>query len=455
MNRLVLTRYAKKLFVYIALYTLTVGIIFSTFFFAPRSGQEFHILRAVIVFFCTVLLTKYFVYMILSPWHDVFAIYRDIKYRNKLAHVTPRVSVLIPARNESVGILRTIDSLLKSTYRNAEIVIVNDGSTDDSDARIRSFIHRYENGKTEYANDIALVYRYQPSGGKGNALNHAFACSEGDIIVSIDADCIVFPDTLSHFVRCFSNPEVMAAVGNVKIGNTNTIIGVIQYLEFLFSFYFKKAESVLGTIYIIGGAAGAFRRSVFQKIGTYSTTNITEDIELSVRIQNAGMKVVYADKALVYTEGASEMKGLLKQRLRWKRGRFETFLTHKNLFFSLDKKHNKILSWVILPLAYFGELQLSLEPFFLVFLYVYSFFIHDFSSFISGIIVVASMFFVQLFFDNGEKKALSFYLLAPIGWLLFYVSTFVEFNALLHSILGLARKQEIKWQEWQRTGIDR
>ena len=72
----------------------------------------------------------------------------------------------------------------------------------------------------------------------------------------------------------------MAAVGHVKIGNRNSSIGIVQYLEFLFSFYFKRAESLLGSIYIIGGAAGAFRKEVFETLGGYSTNNITEDIEL-------------------------------------------------------------------------------------------------------------------------------------------------------------------------------
>jgi cellulose synthase/poly-beta-1,6-N-acetylglucosamine synthase-like glycosyltransferase len=188
-------------------------------------------------------------------------------------------------------------------------------------------------------------------------------------------------------------------------------------------------------------------------VGKYNTKNITEDIDLSVRIQDAGLKIVYASDAIVYTEGASDISGLIKQRLRWKRGRFETFIDNRHLFFSEERQHNKILSWIILPLSYFGELQLSLEIGFLIFLYIYSYLSSDFSSFISGIVVVSSMFFIQMFFDDKKTKKVSFYILAPIGWLLFYVSTFVEFNALFKSLWGLARKQDVKWQKWQRKGV--
>ena len=209
----------------------------------------------------------------------------------------------------------------------------------------------------------------------------------------------------------------------------------------------------MNTIYIIGGAAGAFRRETLEKVGVYNTSNITEDIELSVRIQRAGMKIVYAADALVYTEGASELRGLMKQRLRWKRGRFETFFEHKSLFFSTRPEHNKFLSWVILPLAYFGEVQLAFELLFLIFIYIYSYLNNDFSSFISGMIVVGSMFAVQMFFDDHKTKRASYYLLVPIGWMLLYLTTYVEWNALIKSIWGLVRKKELKWQKWQRQGV--
>jgi cellulose synthase/poly-beta-1,6-N-acetylglucosamine synthase-like glycosyltransferase len=394
--------------------------------------------------------------MILAPWHDVAMRTQEIRYSDKkIGHYKPKVSVIIPAWNEEVGLLNTVKTILKSTYTNVEIVVVNDGSTDNSDGIMRAFTARYKNKQKQRGegNTVDLRYFYIENGGKGKALNYGISNSTGDIIMSIDADCAVLPDTIGNFVKVFRNPKVMAAVGNVKIGDTNTLLGTLQYLEFLFSFYFKKAESFVNSIYIIGGAAGAFRREVFEKIGVYNHSNITEDIELSVRIQRAGMKIVYAADAIVFTEGAAALGGLIKQRLRWKRGRFQTFNTHKKLFFSADRKHNKVLSWVVLPLALFGDLQLFFELYFVAFLYIYSLYTHDFSSFISGIIVVSAMFFVQLFFEDKTKKRASLYFLAPIGWLMFYISTFVEYNALVKSAWGSATKQKLIWQKWERKGV--
>ncbi|HVV39086.1 MAG TPA: glycosyltransferase family 2 protein [Candidatus Paceibacterota bacterium] len=387
--------------------------------------------------------------MAISPWYDVLDRYFRV-YKPKRAYA-PSVSVIIPAWNEEVGLLSTVKSILRSTYRNVEIVVINDGSTDNSDAIFRAFLEEYK-AIPDNPNKMPIVYRYKENGGKGIALNKGIEISKGEIIISIDADCALLPSTIGNFVRHFERPSVMAAVGNVKIGNTEHLLGTLQNLEFLFSFYFKKADSLFNTIYIIGGAAGAFRREVFEKVGSYSNTNITEDIDLSVRIQEAGMKIVYAADAIVYTEGASEMTGLMKQRLRWKRGRFQTFFEHRKLFFSNKKRHNKLLTWGVLPLAVFGDIQLFFEMLFLSFLYIYSYLTHDFSSFISGIIVVSVMFAIQIF-DDPRSTRPSLYLLAPIGWLLFYVTTVVEYRALLASLRGMLQGKKLKWQRWEREGL--
>ncbi|MBI2120900.1 MAG: glycosyltransferase family 2 protein [Parcubacteria group bacterium] len=454
-----------KVCIYGALYAFTLGIIASVFYLAPNERNDFPIFRSFIIVFATILLVKYFIYMFLSPWHDVAVLWREKKKERRsekqrwskqsaTATAAPRVSVIIPAWNEEVGLLTTVKTILASTYRHVEIVVINDGSTDSSDRMMRDFLAEYEETTRQEprTTHIDIVYFYKENGGKGVALNTGIEISTGDIILSIDADCAVSPHAVANFVKHFDDPLVMAAVGNVKIGDTKTILGMIQYLEFLFSFYFKKAESLLNTIYIIGGAAGAFRREVFEQIGMYNHGNITEDIELSVRIQNAGMRIVYVSDAIIYTEGASTLTGLMKQRLRWKRGRFQTFYDHRHLFFSSEKHHNKILTWFVLPLALFGDTQLFFEVIFLSFLYIYSFLTHDFSSFVSGIVVVSSMFAVQMFFDDKTTNRLSFYFFAPIGWLLFYVSTMVEYYALVQSFWGFYRKKEVTWQKWQRTG---
>jgi len=443
-----------KLAVYAVLYLFTIAIIASSIVLKPHpfDNPAMHIMRTIIVVFSSVLLAKYTIYMVLAPWHSMLA-KRDKKIVDHFVKdYKPLVSVMIPAWNESVGIRSTIKSLLGSTYKHLELVIVNDGSTDDSDAMMRRFIEKYEREMADVPNDqrIEIVYYYQQNGGKGSALNTAIALSHGDILVSIDADCVVDSRAVEAFVKAFRDPRVKAAVGNVRVGNVGTLVGTIQALEFSFSFFLKKSDSLMNTIYIIGGAAGAFRREVFDRLGGYDISNITEDIELSVRIQAQGWKIVYVPDALIFTEGASTLQGLMKQRLRWKRGRFQTFWEHRRLFFSLDPRHNKLLCWVILPLTIFSELQLGLEPLFLFVLYLFSFASGDFSAFLSGVVVVSLMFAVQA---ADSKEGNGYLWLAPIGWLLFYLCTFVEAYSLFKSIWMMIRKKEVKWQRWTRQGV--
>lgn len=437
-----------KVSTYLLFYIITTYLIFSAIYVSDLSNKHYW-LQNIIIFLSFFFLMKYFIYMLVSPWYDTKLAIWKLKKRKDIERYNPKVSVLIPAWNEEVGLLTTVKSVLKSSYQNMEVVIVNDGSTDNSDTMMKKFLA--EDGK-EFEGKI--IYHYQQNGGKGSALNKGISLSTGELIVSIDADCLVDKRAIENFVIHFADREVMAAVGNVKIGKVDTFISTAQYLEFLFSFYFKKADSVLGSIYIIGGAAGVFRKEVFEKLGGYSDTNITEDIELTVRIQQAGMKIVYAADAVVYTEGANDIKSLKKQRLRWKRGRLDTFLKYKNMFFSMKKEHNTFLSWFAMPFAVFGDVELIFEIPFLSFIIILAYISHDFTPFIGTMLVVAFVFLVQSFgIDSRNNNKKLSYLLAPIGWLVFIIITYVELTALVLSFKALYTGETIRWQRWQRKGI--
>lgn len=438
---------AKSYLIYILLYTVTIGMVVSIFLIAPIHKEQFKLMDIIITAFAMTLVTKYikgFLFMMIAPWYDVWKKIDNSRWGKK----APKVSILIPAYNEEVGLLSTVKTILASEYRNVEVIVVNDGSKDGSDKMMRDFI-----AKQSIWRGIEVKYFYKENGGKGKALNYALGQATGSIIMSIDADCVLTPTTIGNFVRRFDNPLVMAAVGNVKIGNTNNPITMLQKLEFQFSFYWKKAESVLGIIYIIGGAAGAFRREVFDRFGGYDTSTITEDIDLSVKLQAAGLKAVYADDAVVYTEGANELKGLVKQRLRWKYGWIRTFMDHSYLIFSRKKKHNKMLTWFIIPFTYLNNVLLMFEPWCIVLLYIYCVLTYDFSPFISWIILESSPFFIHAVFDDKKSRNISFFALSPISWLLFHLSTYVEYRALTGALRDLIMKREATWGVWSRTGV--
>lgn len=237
----------KKFLVYFLLYLLTGWIILSVFLWVPATDAHFPVLRLIIICFATILLVKYFVYMVVSPWSRVFIAMKEAARRNKHLRVPyhPKVSVLVPAWNEEDGVITALETLLKSTYLNTEIIVIDNASTDHTAEHLHTFVQKYTRSIRTHSPHIQLVSIKETTQGKGHALNKGIETATGDLILSIDADCSVSPTMIEHFVHCFEDPTVMGAVGNVRVGNTSLLLGVVQYLEFLFSFYFKKCFVLL------------------------------------------------------------------------------------------------------------------------------------------------------------------------------------------------------------------
>jgi cellulose synthase/poly-beta-1,6-N-acetylglucosamine synthase-like glycosyltransferase len=243
----------------------------------------------------------------------------------------------------------------------------------------------------------------------------------------------------------------------VRIGNINKrIIGRMQQLEYLFGFYFKRAHCVMGAEYIYGGACAAFRRSLtFDRFGLFDEENKTEDIEMSMRSKFYGLRSVYAEDVICYTEGASSYMGLINQRLRWKKGRFDTFLKYRRMFFSLHNKHNKFLGWFILPSAVLSEIQLLLEPIGATLLLTYSFVSGEYVSLALSMLFVSVTYIVVSIFGTNIplQQRLSLLAFLPFTWPLFYLVVWIEFHALLRGAHMVLRGDSLEWQQWDREGI--
>jgi poly-beta-1,6-N-acetyl-D-glucosamine synthase len=415
--------------------------------------EIYSVMRYVITTLASIVLIKYFIYLVLAPlylpakelWK--LKLKKEIKANPELKNYEPLVSVVIPAWNEEVGIITTIKSVLSNTYKNIEVIVINDGSTDNTETVVKNFIQI--NGEIKKF----VKYYSQSNAGKGTALNNGIKKSKGEIILTMDADSAHDTKAIENLVRYFQDPTVDALVGNVKVTNTHTIVGLLQKLEYIFGFYFKRVHSIFNAEYIFGGACAAFRKkTTFDKLGLFDTQNKTEDIEYSMRIKLNGLKAVYGEDVITYTEGASDLVGLYKQRLRWKKGRIDTFIKYKELFFSTNPQHSKFLSFVVLPFAVLGEFQLFLEPAFFTLVWTYTLLTGDFVS-----VTLSSLFIFFTFFAAialGDKKTNIFYLLLfPAFWLAFYVLVFIEFLALNKSIELALAKKEVTWQQWNRKGV--
>ncbi len=412
----------------------------------------YELIRNATRIFAALLLFKYTFFLVVAPFHRVREALRSLKIAKDSAKDSylPLVSVLVPAWNEEVGIVSTVESILHNNYPRIEVVIINDGSTDSTHEKMHEFITR---NRRSLPKGKRITYNYKENGGKGRALNTAIQKAKGEILITVDADSIADDHMIKNIVRYLRDDKVDAVVGNVKVAGEITFINLLQRFEYLFGFYHKRAHSVLGAEYIYGGACAAFRKStIFDQIGHFDTGSITEDIEMSMRTRYHGRNAVYADDALCYTEGASSIMGLVKQRIRWKKGRFEAFSRYKKMFFSTKINHNRWLAWFILPFAMLAEIQLLFEPIGLTLLIIYSYITGDYSSLVLGALFVDLMFTVVGLFT---EKAKNWWIvpLFPFTWMIFYVLVWVEYMALLKSLSASIRSEALAWQKWQRKGI--
>jgi poly-beta-1,6-N-acetyl-D-glucosamine synthase len=442
----------KSLLMLVCLYSITAGIFY---LYSQNQSEPSGIMsdaRFVIFVLMSPILFKYVLQLSLLPIYAIIERVRAKRHNlDSTAENLPKVSVLLPAWNEQVGIIKTIQSVLNSRYTKLEVIVINDGSTDNTDQLVQAFKKRYQAQASN--SSIELKYLSLKNAGKASALNTALKSVTGDIVMTIDADCIMDKDAVAKMVQRFTDNKVGAVAGNVVVGNRRKPIELIQQLEYLYGFFFKRADSVLNSVYIIGGAAAAYRKDLLIKLGGFDHTIITEDIEMSMRILAEGYKTRYAADAIVYTEGPSDFKSLCNQRLRWKFGRLMTYFKHKTLFFNCSKKLNPYLTCILLPLALYVELALLLEVAMLAVFYVYTIYANDYLPLVILISFTSFMVISQIIFDVKSKFHLNLVLFAPVAWVMFYFVDLVELQALIRSIKRIIRRESLEWQKWVRVGM--
>lgn len=385
---------------------------------------------------------------------DIYDIVQIIKKSKKRRSYNPAISVIIPAFNEETGVIRTIESVMASTYDKKEIIVVNDGSTDQTKTKLRSF-------QKKYPGIISVIN--QPNAGKAEALNNAiFNRARSPLVMVLDADSLLRPDALKNMVAHFRDRRVIAAASNVKILPTKSTLGLSQRIEYLISYRMKRSMSIMNMEYIVGGVGSTFRRSVLLKVGGYDTDTMTEDIDLTVKLikifGNTKNRIHYAADSVAYTEHVLSFASLVKQRFRWKYGRFQTLLKNKDMFFSTAKQYDKKLTWVQFPYALVGEIVLLVEPLLIGYILWVTVAYGDTTSLMSVYIIVSSFIFLMLLGEDTEttKTKLSLSLILPLAYILMYILAVVEFLALMKSIKqhkSLINKtmEKSSWQHVERS----
>ncbi|MCE2612138.1 glycosyltransferase family 2 protein [Flavobacteriaceae bacterium D16] len=341
-----------------------------------------------------------------------------IHYRNKnsfgdlskvmASPIAPGITIIAPAYNEALTIVENIRSLLSLQYVNYEVMVVNDGSKDDT---LKKMIEAYDLEQVERSIDpnwpckpIKAIYKSRQrsfsrltvidkvNGGKSDALNTGMRLSENKYVGCIDVDCLLLPEALLHVVKAFyqrSEKRVIAVGGVIRIANSCKISGgqleeirlpknwlaKFQLLEYTRSFLLgRMAWGRIDSLLIISGAFGFFDREIALAAGGYNTNTVGEDMEIVFRMRRymhereLPYTVEYIPDPLCWTEVPESTKILINQRDRWARGNLETLYHHKDMFFNPRYGRLGMLSypywffyeWLAPILEFFGFISIVL-----------------------------------------------------------------------------------------------
>lgn len=363
--------------------------------------------------------------------------HRKLKHLDKSFIIYPTISVIIPAYNESMTILKTISSIVENGYpqNKLEIIVIDDGSTDPT-AKI---VQEYKDNH----NTVNIIIVSKPNSGKANALNTGIRdYARGDLVMCLDADSFLTKEALKKAAVHFLDPNVYALASNVKIKEGKGLLNLLQRFEYTVCYQMKRGQTIYNIEYIIGGIGSTFRKNFLTLINYYDNNTVTEDIDLTMKMLqygNKAIKVIYAADVVAYTQSVLSISELIRQRFRWKWGRYQTFWKNRSMFFSTEKKFTKGLTWIYLPYAIFGDFAFFFEPLVIGYIIYLAAAYHDFLTLLSAVIVISFYITMNILAEDtiNYQNKIKMILLAPFMYFLFYILSYVEYIALLKSLIKI------------------
>jgi cellulose synthase/poly-beta-1,6-N-acetylglucosamine synthase-like glycosyltransferase/peptidoglycan/xylan/chitin deacetylase (PgdA/CDA1 family) len=362
---------------------------------------------------------------------------RKVRKRKFSASFRPAVSVVIAAYNEEKVVARTVRSILNNGYQDIEVVVVDDGSKDET-LRVLN---------EAFSGDERVRIFTQPNRGKSEALNHAIAESRNDILVALDADTIFRKGTIEKLVRHFNDAKVGAVSGNARVGNRKKWITKFQSIEYIYGFNLdRRALDVLNAITVVPGAVGASRKDLIVACGGFGHDTLAEDTDITLAIRRLGYEIRYEESAIAYTEAPETARALAKQRFRWAFGTLQAAWKHRDATFNPEYGY---LGFVALPSIWiFQVLLAALSPFAEIAMIIALF---------AGNWRIVMLYYFALFGLELLTGALAYTLERAKPWdlvLLFVQRIFYRYlmyYVLFKSVLYALRGRLVGWGKLERT----
>jgi len=323
---------ALRIFVIIGGLFFLLLVALATWLLIERTDHEWSKWLATGAFVFVILFVAFLIVRVF--FFAFFSIVHLITYRRKLAaddrqtalgFSHPSVSIIVPAYNEEKVIADAVRSHLGIDYPDFEVVVVDDGSSDQTAEKAREVAAEDALGRVK-------VHRI-PNGGKGNALNFGIREARGEFLLCVDADSRLDPDSLRYAVRHMRDPRVGAVAGNVKVLNRHKILTGLQALEYIVGQnLMRRIFGLFGCVGIVPGPFGLFRREALEEVGYYTDDTFAEDCDLSLRLIAARWRIVDEINSVVRTEAPEKLLPFIKQRYRWTRGVLQSIRKHRKGF---------------------------------------------------------------------------------------------------------------------------
>jgi cellulose synthase/poly-beta-1,6-N-acetylglucosamine synthase-like glycosyltransferase len=308
----------------------------------------------------------------------------------------PPVAILVPMHNEEMGIIQTVDSLSLLTYPSLSVIVINDGSTDQSLELLKSEFFLKSSApiypcplKTEKVQAVyysekfpSLMVIDKERGGKGDALNAGINATSYPLVLTVDADTVLEKDALLRIVPSFIHEKGVGPQGGTirilkrsKQGRVSRYLSAVQSVEYLRAFlYGRLGWNALGGNLIVSGAFGLFNRSALIQVGGYNVGNITEDLEVTINLtcqqreKYQKRAIQFIPDAVAWTRGAETISALGRQRERWHRGLIESVFKHRKVLFNRKYGLTGFLAFPYLIIAEMIQPVVEVLAFFSIFL---------------------------------------------------------------------------------------
>jgi cellulose synthase/poly-beta-1,6-N-acetylglucosamine synthase-like glycosyltransferase/peptidoglycan/xylan/chitin deacetylase (PgdA/CDA1 family) len=357
-----------------------------------------------------------------------------------LREIHDPVAVLVPAYNEEAGIGGTLRSLLASTHRQLQIIVIDDGSSD-----------RTVEIASEYAaRDPRVQVICQPNAGKAAALNHGLKYTRCPYVVMVDSDTVFEADAIQRLIQPLAHPAVGAVSGNTKVGNRKRFLGRWQHLEYVFGFNLdRRMFEVLECMTTVPGAIGAFRLDALMGVGGLSEDTLAEDTDLTMALWRAGWRVVYEEKAIAWTEVPTSLRQLWRQRYRWCYGTLQAMWKHRHAVVEVGpagRFGRRGLSYLLL----FQVLLPLLAPVIDVFMLYSALFtgtpVQSVATWLGFLAVQTAVAAYALRLDGERRRTL---------WALpfqLFVYRQLMYLVVIQSVVAFVGGSRLKWQRMHRSG---